>query len=139
MYETVTVTKILDKDTIRVSCESSACNGCKGETFCNKKGKDFEANAKPGLELKPGMRVELFLEPSRTIAGTLITLIFPLMLFPAGYYTAVALGLSEVACMFSGLGGICLGFVAAWAYFRKRRAKYIPQVDHVVEEDEDIR
>ncbi|AEV29041.1 Positive regulator of sigma E activity [Sphaerochaeta pleomorpha str. Grapes] len=135
MYETVTVTKVINKETIQVACASSACNGCKGETFCNKKGKDFEANNRKALALEPGMQVELFLKPSRTIAGTLITLIFPLMLFPIGYYIASALSNSEIVGMFSGLAGIGIGFLAAWAYFRAKRHQYLPQVDHIVEED----
>jgi sigma-E factor negative regulatory protein RseC len=136
MYETVTVTKVIDKDTIKVACSSSACSGCKGETFCNKKGKDFEANNRQELSLKPGMQVELFLKPSRTIAGTLITLMFPLMLFPVGYYIAAALSNSEVVGLFSGLAGIGIGFLVVWAYFKAKRSQYLPQVDHVVEEDE---
>ena len=43
MYEIVTVTKILSSEMLEVSCTSSACNGCKGEAFCNTKGKRFEA------------------------------------------------------------------------------------------------
>ena len=134
MYEQVTITKVINKDTIQVTCSSSACNGCKGETFCNKKGKDFEANNKQELDLKPGMTVELFLKPSRTIAGTMITLIFPLALFPVGYYLGSFLTHSETIGLIAGLLGIGIGFLGAWAYFTAKKSKYLPQVDHIVDE-----
>jgi sigma-E factor negative regulatory protein RseC len=138
MYETVTITKVINKETIEVSCSSSACSGCKGETFCNKKGKNFEARNGQGLDLHPGMHVELFLKPSRTIAGTLITLIFPLMLFPLGYYTSQALGLSDVGGMFSGLAGIGIGFLLVYSYFKAKKSRYLPQVEQILEETEEL-
>jgi sigma-E factor negative regulatory protein RseC len=84
------------------------------------------------------MHVELFLKPSRTIAGTLITLIFPLMLFPLGYYTSQALGLSDVGGMFSGLAGIGIGFLLVYSYFKAKKSRYLPQVEQILEETEEL-
>ncbi|MBI9094143.1 MAG: SoxR reducing system RseC family protein [Sphaerochaeta sp.] len=134
MYERVTVKQIFSDKSIEVSCDSSACNGCKGESFCNTKGKVFEAANPHNLPLEEGMVVELFLKPSSTIFSTLFTLIFPLALFPLAYYLAKMAGLGEVAGMFVGFGGIGAGFLVVWAFFKVHRQRYIPQILRIVTE-----
>lgn len=128
MYEIVTVTRILPKHMVEVVCLSSACAGCKGETFCNTKGKKFEALNAESLDLSVGDQVELFLTTGRTIAGTLITLIFPLLLFPVAYFLAKYSNFGEGTSFLSGLGGIVVGFVLVFLYFRKTKAKYLPSI-----------
>ena len=134
MYETVTVNRIINDKTIEVSCTSSACRGCKGEAFCNTKGKVFEAANRKGLVIKPGMQVEVFLKPSSTITSTLITLIFPLLLFPLSYYSATALGVTEGKGTLLGLGGIIIGFLLVGIYFKYSRANYLPQIERILDE-----
>ncbi len=131
MYEIVTITKVLPKQMVEVVCLSSACAGCKGETFCNTKGKKFEAFNTDNLNLAEGDQVELFLTTGRTIAGTLITLIFPLLLFPVAYFLAKFGNLSEGPAFLSGLAGILVGFVLVFFYFRKTKAKYMPTITRV--------
>lgn len=82
MYERVTIQQVFSDKSVEVSCESSACSGCKGESFCNTKGKVFEAANPHNLPLQEGMVVDLYLKSSSTIFTTLFTLIFPLALFP---------------------------------------------------------
>lgn len=135
MYETVTIKRIHSSKSIEVSCDSSACNGCKGAAFCNTKGKVFEASNNTGLHLQEGMVVELFLKPSSTIFSTLFTLLFPLALFPLAYYLAKWAGMGEGSSMFVGLGGILVGFLLVWAFFKAHKARYIPQVQRIIEEE----
>ncbi|MDD4573611.1 MAG: SoxR reducing system RseC family protein [Sphaerochaeta sp.] len=135
MYEKVTIKQIFSDKSIEVSCESSACNGCKGETFCNTKGKIFEASNPHNLPLKEGMVVELFLKSSSTIFSTLFTLIFPLLLFPIAYYLAKLAGLGEGAGMFVGLGGILVGFLIVWAFFKVHKKRFIPPILRIVAEE----
>ncbi len=135
MYEVVTVTKHISPDKVEVVCNSSACNGCKGSAFCNTKGKKFEVWNENKLPLDDGQEVEIFLKPSRTIAGTLITLIAPLLLFPVGYYLAVAAGLGIGASFLIALGGIVLGFVGVWLYFKKHKNHYLPVVASILSEE----
>ena len=135
MYERVTIHKIFNDKSIEVSCDSSACSGCKGETFCNTKGKVFEAANPHNLPLEIGMVVELFLKPSSTIFSTLFTLIFPLVLFPLAYYLAKIAGLGEVGAMFMGFGGIIAGFVFVWAFFKVHKSRYIPQILRIITEE----
>ena len=135
MYENVTIKQIFTNKSIEVSCDSSACNGCKGESFCNTKGKVFEAANPHNLPLQVGMEVELFLKPSSTIFSTLFTLIFPLALFPLAYYLAKMAGLGEATSMGLGLGGIIAGFVFVWAFFKVHRHRFIPQILRVIAEE----
>ncbi len=135
MYENVTINRIFPDKSIEVSCNSSACSGCKGETFCNTKGKVFEAANSHNLPLKEGMVVELFLKPSSTIFSTLFTLIFPLALFPLAYYLAKMAGLGEGTGMLVGLGGIVAGFVFVWAFFKVHRDRFIPQILRIIAEE----
>ncbi|NBK20840.1 MAG: Fis family transcriptional regulator [Spirochaetia bacterium] len=135
MYERVTIKRIFDDKGIEVSCDSSACSGCKGESFCNTKGKVFEAANPQGLPLEVGMEVELFLKPSSTIFSTLFTLIFPLALFPLAYYLAKMAGLQEGSSMLIGLGGIVGGFVLVWAFFKVYRDRYVPQILRIIAEE----
>lgn len=134
MYENVTINQIFQDKRIEVSCEASACSGCKGETFCNTKGKVFEAANPHNLPLEKGMVVELFLKPSSTIFSTLLTLIFPLALFPLAYYLAKLAGVGEGASMFVGLGGIVVGFLFVWAFFKIHKERFIPQILRIVTE-----
>lgn len=136
MYERVTIKQIFNDKSIEVSCDSSACSGCKGESFCNTKGKVFEAANPHDLPLEVGMEVELFLKPSSTIFSTLFTLIFPLALFPLAYYLAKMAGFQEGSSMLFGLAGIIGGFVLVWAFFKVYRDRYIPQILRIIAEQQ---
>lgn len=135
MYEKVTIKQISEDKGVEVTCTSSACSGCKGEAFCNTKDKVFEAANPHDLPLEEGMVVELFLKPSSTIFSTLFTLIFPLALFPLGYYLAKLAGVGEGASMFVGLAGIVAGFLFVWAFFRMHKERYIPQILRIISEE----
>ncbi len=135
MYEIVTVTRIISADMLEVSCSSSACNGCKGEAFCNTKGKRFEAWNKTHLSVQTGQSVQIYLKPSRTIAGTLITLIFPLILFPIGYQLALLAGFSEGASFLTALASIGLGLLGVWFYFKGSQKRYLPTVEKILSQE----
>lgn len=135
MYETVTIQHITDAKHIKVSCESSACSGCKGEAFCNTKTKVFEATNPHNLPLEEGMVVEIFLKSSSTIFSTLFTLIFPLALFPIAFYLSQFAGLGEGTSMLIGLVGILVGFVVVWAFFKVHKERYVPHIHRVISEE----
>jgi sigma-E factor negative regulatory protein RseC len=129
MYEIVTVTQILTNQKIEVSCISSACNGCKGAAFCNTKNKTFEAWNKHQLSIIEGDVVEIYLPSGRTIASTLMTLIAPLLFFPVAYYGATYFGLSEGPSFLLALGGIALGLVLVWLFFKHQGKHYLPVIE----------
>ena len=134
MYEKATIKQVHSDKRVEVSCESSACSGCKGETFCNTKGKVFEAANPHNLPLEDGMVVELYLKSSSTIFSTLFTLMFPLALFPLAYYLAKMAGLGEGPSMFVGLGGIVAGFLFVWVFFKVHKDRFVPQILRIISE-----
>lgn len=135
MYERVTITKLLPADLVEVSCSSSACTMCKGAMFCNNKGRTFKAWNKNKLDLASGDSINLFLPPARTIVATLITFILPLLLFPICYYLCTGAGLGEGTTFLLSIGGIAVGFLAVWAYFRKQQRRYMPIVMNKLDQD----
>lgn len=135
MYEAVTVTKILSKQKIEVTCTSAACNGCKGAAFCNTKNKKFEAWNRDHLPVKEGDVVEIYLPSGKTIASTLITLIAPLLLFPIAYYLAKSANLAEGLAFLFGLSGIAVGLACVWLYFLKQGKRYLPVVEKNLSEE----
>ena len=135
MYERVTITKLLPADLVEVSCSSSACTMCKGAMFCNNKGRTFKAWNKNKLDLASGDSIDLFLHPARTIGATLITFIIPLLLFPICYSLTKRAGLGEGTSFLLSLGGIAVGFLAVWAYFRKQQRRYMPIVMNKLDQD----
>ena len=135
MSEQVTVTHLLPGDLVEVSCTTSACNGCKGSAFCNTKGRTFKAWNRDKLPLEVGETIAIHLDQGRTIVGTLITLVVPLLLFPLCYYLVKALGLGEGASFLLALGGIGVGFLGVWLFFRKRQRRYMPIVARKQDQD----
>ena len=132
MLEVVTVRNINAKDRIEVSCSSAACEGCKGGLFCNTKKRIFEVANTEGLAIEKGDSVEIHLQTGRTIGGTLLTLIAPLLLFPVGYYLAKSSGLGEGISTLIALGAIAVGFVGVWLYFKVHEHKYLPTVERII-------
>ncbi len=96
----------------------------------------FDVSNIDGLALEKGDRVEIHLKTGRTIGGTLLTLIAPLLLFPLGYYTAKSLGAGEGICTLIALGSIALGFVGVWIYFKVNEHSYLPTVKRVIKDAE---
>lgn len=136
VLEVVTVHDICSKDRIQVSCASESCKGCKGGLFCNTKKRVFDVSNIDGLALEKGDRVEIHLDTGRTIGGTLLTLIAPLLLFPIGYYIAKSFGVDEGISALIALGSIALGFVGVWIYFKVNERSYLPTVKRVIKDAE---
>ena len=74
-----------------LSCTSAGCSSCAGNSFCNVKAHTYTALNPQKLELEPGDEVEVFLPPGKTIFSGFLVLIFPLILFIAGFLLTGAL------------------------------------------------
>lgn len=138
MYEDVMVVKVLKTGSVSVSCPKSACSTCKGASFCNNKGELFEAKNSKNLSLSAGMKVRLYLKPSRTIMSSLITLFFPLLFFPISYLLAKRWGSGEGVAILVGLCFVAIGFLLAWLYFSKTKGKYTPVVDEILDDSSSL-
>lgn len=134
MYEHVIVESVNRDGTVSVGCDAKACGNCSGNMFCNVKHRTFPAKNPQRIPLVPGDVAEVFLPPGKTVFSTFMTLMVPLALFPAGYFVASALApqAGELVKFFAGIGGVMVGFLIAWAFFRKRKNSYIPVIASVV-------
>ncbi|ADK83121.1 SoxR reducing system RseC family protein [Sediminispirochaeta smaragdinae] len=132
MTETVTIVSISGR-LANVTClESDSCKGCAGNSFCNAKGRSFEAKVPSELaqSLIPGDKAEVLIPPGKTIFAGFMVLIVPLLLFIAGFLLASILipdsGEGTQAIM--GIIGLGLGFLLAFAYNKLTGTKNLPIV-----------
>lgn len=136
MYETVEViNKNIEKHIIEVSCPRTICENCTGSSFCNVKGKTFDAIVPEEFkDIKVGDKARLFLPPKRTISSTFITLMIPLLCFPLFY---VLFPVNSVLIHFLiGVLGIVAGFGGVAIYFKKTKLNYIPSVSYIYGKEE---
>ena len=128
--------KALNKDgTVIVGCESTACNACHAQMFCNNKTQtQYPARNDNNLVLRVGDRVSLFLPPGKTILSTVLVFALPLILFPLGYFASGLLPvlLNEVQRALCGLGAMALAFVVAAVVSAYNRRALMPIVQSVV-------
>jgi positive regulator of sigma E activity len=108
--------------------DHQGCKNC-GSAFCNVKARTYEATVDTSMGLKPGDQVEVYVPPAQAIAAGFAVLIFPLLLFLAGYF---ALGFldSEAAQVGAGMAGLALGFAIVYLAGRGRK-KDLPRIVRV--------
>jgi positive regulator of sigma E activity len=136
MYETVEVVKKnIENHIIEVTCPRTICENCSGSTFCNVKGKTFEAFVPSEFEeIQIGDKARLFLPTKRTISSTFITLMIPLLCFPLFYLIFPFKG--DLMHFLMGILGIVAGFGGVALYFKKTKLHYIPSVSYIYGKDE---
>lgn len=134
MYEQAAVVSITDTHTIKVSCDTQACQNCQAGSFCSTKGKTFVAHNKTGTNLAIGDTVELYLPPGKTIAAGFIALLVPILLFPVGYYlpSLFSQNASEYMRIISGIGGIAIGFLISRAFSKAKSKEYTPEITRII-------
>lgn len=125
MYTYAKVLETNKDKTVKLGCDTGACQGCKAELFCNNKGMtEYLARNDKNIELKAGDTVKIYLPPGKTIASTLLVFALPLALFPAGYLLLRNLtALSEVVCALGGFLAMAAAFaIAALINIRHKHA-----------------
>ena len=134
MYEIATVVTIKNNNHIRVACNTKACESCAAGALCSTKGKTFVAKNTSENSIATGDTVELYLPPGKTLLAGFITLMVPLLLFPAGYYIALALLPSspEIVQILIGIGGIAIGFLFSGIFSRVKASQYTPEITKVI-------
>jgi sigma-E factor negative regulatory protein RseC len=129
MYERGIVTSI-DENIITIKCgKPDQCKAC-SSSFCNIKTKNFKALNQDGFELNEGDEVEVYISPSKTILYSFVVLIFPLLMFIAGYYlTGSVLKVeSDAVRAFGGIAGLACGFVLSFMYNFLKKNQNLPVV-----------
>ncbi len=134
MYEIAQVVSIQDNHHISVTCSSSACQSCQAGALCSTKGKTFIAQNGTEGELHIGDSVELYLPPAKTLLAGFITLMVPILLFPAGYYIGKALlsASPEIVHIGFGVAGIAAGFLFSRIFSRIKGNQYKPEITRVI-------
>ncbi|NCB00584.1 MAG: Fis family transcriptional regulator [Spirochaetia bacterium] len=135
MYEVAQVVNIKNNSHITVACNTSACESCHAGALCSTKGKTFTAKNSSEKPLKKGDMVELYLPPGKTIFAGFITLMVPLILFPIGYYLAMAFlpTSSELIHILIGVGGIAVGFFLSGMFSKIQSSQYTPEITRIIE------
>lgn len=127
MKKEVTVLEV-DGRKIRLGCDSSSCEGCKGSFFCTAKNTSFSVDNTRDLELKSGDRVVLEMDSGKTVFSVFLSFGLPMLLFVPGYYIGRHFFKSEAASFFCALAGVAAGFLLAGLYFKIRKNLYKPEI-----------
>ncbi|MCL2480088.1 MAG: SoxR reducing system RseC family protein [Spirochaetaceae bacterium] len=140
MYDRGTVTAV-DKNIITVTCgDTSHCKTCPASRFfckASEKGREFKALNTDNLDLREGDNVEVFISPSKTIGYSFSILIFPLLMFLAGYYLTANLTntLSDGIKLLGGFAGLVIGFAIAFLYSSFTRKQQYPLITKKIDFD----
>lgn len=121
---------VLEKENgkIYVGCDRNACEGCKGSIFCQRKDTRIELNEDKNIDVKVGEKVMLDLPSGKTIFSVFMSLGLPLLMFPLFYFIASFFTSSEVKLFFSGIGGVCIGFLISAVFFHFKKGEYEPKL-----------
>jgi sigma-E factor negative regulatory protein RseC len=140
MYERGTITTI-DKNIIGVICGNpEQCKACPAaKLFCNIKTKEYKALNADDLDLAVGDVVEVYISPAKTIGYSFSVLIFPLIMFIAGYYltAGVTKTLSEGIKIIGGAVGLASGFLAAYLYNSSTKKQQYPVITKKYDAEEE--
>jgi positive regulator of sigma E activity len=134
MYEQGTVAAVNGK-IITIKCgKPEQCKSC-SSSFCNVKTKNFKALNRNSLDLKEGDLVEVYVSPGKTIAYSFIVLIFPLLMFLAGYFFSGPLfgaNSDSIKALF-GLAGLAAGFILGFLFNSIRKNHNFPVITEKTE------
>lgn len=137
MYERGNVIKI-DDDIVTISCgKGEQCKGCSAsKLFCNVKTREFQALNDTSINLQNGDRVEIYAPPARTIGFSFSVLMFPLLMFFVGYYSAQRImpASGEGLKIIGGFAGLAAGFFIAFLYNKLMKRRNLPIITSKIEE-----
>jgi len=114
----------------------AACSAC-GNTLCKTNRQSILAVNPENFELKVGDPVEVTVEGRAQAIGAFWVLLFPLILFLAGYFIGRAAfpGPSEAPAALCGLLGLVIGMVAGVFIQSRRRQDAMPRIVRVLPAD----
>lgn len=138
MFEYASVVSINDNNIINVSCDTQVCNGCQASTFCQTKGKSFNATNSDNIALSVGDMVEIYLPPGKTVFATFMALLVPLLLFPVGYYLSETFvsNPKEITRVLFGIAAMAVGFLISRIFSHFKGSEYTPKITRIIDPKE---
>lgn len=128
----------LEENIATITCGAKAdmCKKC-GSSFCAVKTKKFDAENSKNLDIAVGDMVEVFIPPAKAIGYSFFVLIFPLLMFIAGYFLSAPLFGTSTDSMKALYGTISLfiGFAIVLIYSLKQRNSTLPVITEKLNND----
>ena len=138
MYERGTVAAV-DNNFVSITCgNADHCKTCAaGKLLCNVKAREFKALNTDNLDLKTGDIVEIYISPGKTIGYSFSILIFPLLVFLAGYFLTGKLTntLSDGIKVLGGTIGLFVGFGIAFLYNFFTKKNQFPVITKKIDDE----
>jgi len=126
---------IIDNEKVYLACvDEESCSACAGKHFCNVNGKTFTALNSRNFNLHLGDDVEVFLPPGKTIFSGFMVMIFPLLLFIAGFLLTRSINpnASEGIQALGGFLGLAAGFFVGYVFGKSQKKHSYPEITAVL-------
>jgi sigma-E factor negative regulatory protein RseC len=129
MYEAGKIIKI-NHNIATVKCDKSEqCKSC-SSSFCNVKERKFKAINSNDIEIGVGDTVEVYISPGKTILSSFVVLIFPLLMFIAGYILSGKFFNFQTDALKAAGGalGLFLGFILSFLFNMLKKNQHLPAI-----------
>ena len=129
MYEAGRIIKINNKVATLKCGKPEECKSC-SSSFCNVKDRRFKALNSNNLDIQVDDTVEVYISPGKTIMSSFIVLIFPLLMFIAGYFlSGVIFNVQTDALKAAGgAAGLFLGFIISFLFNMLKKNQHLPVI-----------
>ena len=129
MYEAGRIIKINNKVATLKCGKPEECKSC-SSSFCNVKDRRFKALNSNNLDIQIDDTVEVYISPGKTIMSSFIVLIFPLLMFIAGYFLSGFLFNFQTDALKAagGAAGLFLGFILSFLFNMLKKNQHLPVI-----------
>ncbi len=132
------IIKSIDNDTVKIeiygdgslcsSCSTGNCSSCASA----QNGRTYTALNRNNFDLEKGKLVEVELPAGKAVSALLRVIVFPILLFFAGYSFAESLGASEGLKIAGGFSGLLAGFGINFLFTGKMKKKEMPVITKIL-------
>ncbi len=129
MYEAGRIIKINNKVATLKCGKPEECKSC-SSSFCNVKDRRFKALNSNNLDIQVDDTVEVYISPGKTIMSSFIVLIFPLLMFIAGYFLSGVIFNFQTDALKAagGAAGLFLGFIISFLFNMLKKNQHLPVI-----------
>ena len=129
MYEAGRIIKINNKVATLKCGKPEECKSC-SSSFCNVKDRRFKALNSNNLDIQIDDTVEVYISPGKTIMSSFIVLIFPLLMFIAGYFLSGVIFNFQTDALKAagGAAGLFLGFILSFLFNMLKKNQHLPVI-----------